>query len=87
MMIRLSSLAVLLLIAGCGSYSPPGTAEYKSGYFDGCMQGFALSAPYHVERDEQQYMDDAEYRTGWHEGYTKCADDTLSGTAGESWHP
>jgi len=84
---RFAALGILVALAGCGTYSPPGTAEFKAGYFNGCMHGYALDAPHVEERDDQRYAGSEDYRVGWNQGHGECADDALSGVIAESWHP
>ena len=84
---RFVSLGILIALAGCGTYSPPGSAEYKAGYYNGCMHGYALDAPHVAERNEERYSRNEAYRTGWHQGHSECADDAHSGTIAETWHP
>jgi len=78
---------LFMALVGCGTYSPPGTADFKAGYFNGCMHGYALEGPNVEERDELRYAASADYRTGWHQGHAECTDDALNGTIAESWHP
>jgi len=72
-------LAVALVaagLAGCGGRSPPGSAEFKRGYIDGCDSGYADANRPGYEtvyyKDEKRFETDAEYRKGWIEGQKAC---------------
>ncbi|MCP4328017.1 MAG: hypothetical protein GY791_06225 [Alphaproteobacteria bacterium] len=85
--LKLFALAIPIILTGCGTYSPPGNAEFEAGYYNGCMHGYALNSPYVANRDEGKYAASGDYRTGWNSGQNECADEAHSGSIAESWHP
>lgn len=79
----LIATAVLLpLLASCAGNGnvrfPPAGANpvFQSAYTDGCYSGLADASPGGelpvYWRQETRFREDAQYRTGWEEGYRKC---------------
>jgi hypothetical protein len=70
---------VVLLASGCAGpqHSPAPrprvnlagfSAAFKQGYADGCDHALSLAA----RKDEQRYRRDADYASGWNDGYSMC---------------
>lgn len=79
--------ALVIVVAGCATPpqpSPPPaaqpraappkvnlsgfSAQFKRGYSDGCDSARNAS----VRRDERSFKVDADYATGWNDGYSVC---------------
>ena len=78
---RLAGIGAVLMIAlsmGCTAASPPHTAEYEMGYWDGCNTGYAEAGRPGYEaaayKNLQRFATDEEYRHGWEDGEHVCYD-------------
>src|SRR5262249_33850109 len=73
---RLGAAFTLLLGVACTGTSPPRTAAYEMGYWDGCNTGYSQANKPGYEaaarKDVQRYAADAEYRDGWDAGDKAC---------------
>ncbi|HLI13106.1 MAG TPA: hypothetical protein VKY65_16050 [Alphaproteobacteria bacterium] len=72
-----------LLLVGCANVPsspelpPPGSSPgFQAGYVDGCWSGFADAGRDPLQlagrKDEQRFQSDADYRSGFPQGYAAC---------------
>lgn len=74
------ALVALVLLAACQtSFVPAGTPDFRTGYWDGCVTGWAEAGRESVESfaggDAELRESSADYGTGWEEGYAICYED------------
>ncbi len=73
--------ALTLLVAACANPHIPqnSSAAYAFGWSDGCDSGYteAYRDGYsqRYAKDEARFESDAEYRSGWDDGYAVCYED------------
>jgi hypothetical protein len=77
MMRLILAIYVLALMAGCASQPAPAPQPkvnlsgyppaFRQGYADGCASVNATR-----KRDEARFKSDANYATGWRDGYSIC---------------
>jgi hypothetical protein len=73
---EVSVFLILIAAAGCATQSPPPAPavnlsgyplEFRQGYGDGCASVDAAR-----KRDDVRFKSDANYATGWRDGYSIC---------------
>jgi hypothetical protein len=68
-------MAIVGILAGCGSMAPPGTPAYKEGWRFGCWQGYddGGSGPYFGQLlTPPRHAQSPDYQRGWDEAYGEC---------------
>ena len=77
------SLALAVTVGACEAalvkplVPPPGSSPaFEDGYIDGCLTGFSDAGRDGYElsgqKDARRFVDDAEYRGGFQQGYGAC---------------
>lgn len=58
---------------------PPGTPDFRDGYFAGCPSGYADAGRDGYEqayrKDPARYATEPDYRQGWDHGHNACYED------------
>jgi hypothetical protein len=70
-------LAALAIVAGCATHAPQAgrinlsgfPPAFRDGYADGCRSAKPLTLR---RRDEARFAKDAQYASGWRDGYDVC---------------
>ena len=86
----MSPLIVAGLLSACATglvnpqVPPPGSQSFKEGYHNGCTSGFSDGGRDGYEtsyvKDGTRYASEADYRTGWDQGYSACFEE-------QKYHP
>lgn len=75
---RTLSCLVVVLVASCATPKPPPPKvnlngfppAFRDGYGDGCQSAKNTAAT--LRRDEARFVNDAQYATGWRDGFDFC---------------
>ena len=90
---RLSSTLtfMVILLSGCGEefLRKTSSSGFDQGYKAGCANGSntASNMTHQTVRDDQRYLNDAEYARGWRAGNRECNGQNFSRNPNDSTQP